>query len=136
MYRWCQKWNAFQTIFGSYLHLEKIRIFDDLCDLSKTCHPINDPSSCHPMWPDHMMIYGMATFGISFEDSKISKNMKFFFMKFHDSWRLQFDLKISSSSKSVPSDSCPSSLFFFVLLFETILYYLFFMSWTISFFLF
>ena len=68
--------NNFRFVFA----FGKIRISDDLCDLSKTCHPINDPSSCHPMWHDHMMIYGMATFRISFEDSKISKNMKFFFI--------------------------------------------------------
>jgi len=65
--------NNFRFVFA----FGKIRISDDLCDLSKTCHPINDPSSCHPMWHDHMMIYGMATFRISFEDSKIKKKLNF-----------------------------------------------------------
>ena len=99
MYRWCQKWNAFQTIFGSYLHFKKKSEFlsSDFWPLwpFKDRHPIqvNDLGSCHPMWPHHMIAWQLH-FGIS-SKFKIFKTWNFM-TEFHDSWRLQFHLKISS----------------------------------------
>ena len=102
MYRWCQKWNAFQTIFGSYLHFEKNQNF---------CHQI----FWWPLWPFKnrhlmhvkvvaipcdMMSHSLATFGISLK-FKIFK--KWNFMKFHDSTEDVFMFHLKSSSGELQS---------------------------------
>ena len=67
----------------------------------KNRHPIqvNDLGSCHPMWPHHMIAWQLH-FGIS-SKFKIFQTWNFM-TEFHDSWRLQFHLKISSGEFQSP----------------------------------
>ena len=128
--------NNIQFVFA----FGKIRIFDDLCDLSKTCHPINDPSSRYPMWRPHcgpITWWSMAWQLLEFH-SKIQKFQKTWnfsswnFMipeDFSLAWR---NLQVRSPFLQILVLHLFSFLFFYS---RPFFYYLFFMSWIISFFL-